>query len=178
MRRVYMFASTRRFFSDELPQRVKSPTATLLFHCGGRMWTAHSHGVVDQLSQAFTAAPTPAGMNVCFELFCGFARDDYPEPVAYPASCSPQAWAAATPLSLLRTILRFDPSLPTGDVWIAPTSADVLGDIHLRNVPFAGTRIALDTSSIGTSVTGLPAGVTLHHEPRPAAGVPTRREPS
>ncbi|MBZ5709672.1 FIST signal transduction protein [Nannocystis pusilla] len=73
MRRVDMVASTRQFFSDELPRRVRSPTATLLFHCGGRMWTAHSHGVVDQLSQAFTAAPTPAGMNVCFELFRGFA---------------------------------------------------------------------------------------------------------
>lgn len=73
MRRVDMVASTRNFFSEELPRRIKSPTATLLFHCGGRMWTAHSHGVVDALSQAFTAAPTPAGMNVCFELFCGFA---------------------------------------------------------------------------------------------------------
>ncbi|WP_395242535.1 glycogen debranching N-terminal domain-containing protein [Agromyces sp. MMS24-K17] len=138
------------------------------------------YGFVDEANRIVTGlfdAASHVGGRLP-ELFCGFARDDYPEPVAYPASCSPQAWAAATPLSLLRTILRFDPSLPTGDVWIAPTSADVLGDIHLRNVPFAGTRIALDTSSIGTSVTGLPAGVTLHHEPRPAAGVPTRREPS
>ncbi|PCC70172.1 Uncharacterized conserved protein, contains FIST_N domain [Nannocystis exedens] len=73
MRRVDMVQSTRDFFTIELPRRVQSPTAALLFHCGGRMWTAHSHGVVEQLSQAFTAAPTPAGMNVCFELFCGFA---------------------------------------------------------------------------------------------------------
>ncbi|MCY0994011.1 FIST C-terminal domain-containing protein [Nannocystis sp. ILAH1] len=73
MRRVDMVQSTHEFFTVELPRRVRSPTATLLFHCGGRMWTAHSHGIVDRLSQAFTAAPTPAGMNVCFELFRGFA---------------------------------------------------------------------------------------------------------
>lgn len=110
------------------------------------------------------------------ELFCGFDRERYPEPVAYPASCSPQAWAAATPLSLLRTTLRFDPSLPTGEVWVAPTSAETFGDIHLRNVPFAGRRISLDTSRSGTSVAGLPPGVTLHREPIPSAPVTTRRE--
>ena len=35
------------------------------------------------------------------ELFCGFPRDRYPDPIPYPASCSPQAWAAAAPLQLL-----------------------------------------------------------------------------
>ncbi|WP_173923405.1 amylo-alpha-1,6-glucosidase [Agromyces sp. Marseille-P2726] len=110
------------------------------------------------------------------ELFCGFDRSRYPEPVSYPASCSPQAWAAATPLSLLRTTLRFDPSLPTGDIWVAPTSAAHFGDIHLRNVPFAGGRISLDTSRSGTSINGLPDGITLHHEAAPRVMVPTRRE--
>ncbi|MBM7502649.1 amylo-alpha-1,6-glucosidase [Agromyces aurantiacus] len=114
------------------------------------------------------------------ELFCGFDREHYPEPVSYPASCSPQAWAAATPLSLLRTTLRFDPSVPTGEVWVAPTSVADFGDIHLRNVPFAGKRISVDTSRNGTSVRGLPPGITLRHEPSPLAvvpvTVPTRRD--
>lgn len=73
MRRVDMVASTHKFLAEELPRRVKSPTATLMFHCSGRMWTAHSHGIVPELSRTFSAAPTPAGMNVAFELFCGFA---------------------------------------------------------------------------------------------------------
>ena len=46
------------------------------------------------------------------ELFCGFARTDYPVPVPYPTSCSPQAWAAAAPLQLLHTLLRFTPNSP------------------------------------------------------------------
>ena len=102
------------------------------------------------------------------ELFCGFERSRYPEPVSYPASCSPQAWAAATPFSLLRTTLRFDPSVPTGDVWFAPTSSEVFGDIHLRNMQFAGTRISIDAARVGATVSDLPAGFTVHHTPRPA----------
>lgn len=153
------------------------------------------YGFVDEANRIVTGLLDAAAFvgGRLPELFCGFDRDRYPEPVAYPASCSPQAWAAATPLSLLRTTLRFDPSVPTGDVWIAPTSGALLGDIHLRNVPFAGTRISLDTSgtdtsdsdpsgsdpsSTDTSVTGLPAGLTLHHAPRPTTTVRTRREPS
>jgi len=113
------------------------------------------------------------------ELFCGFERSRYPDPVSYPASCSPQAWAAATPFSLLRTTLRFDPSVPTGDVWLAPTSSEVFGDIHLRNMQFAGTRISVDAVRDGATVSGLPAGFTLHHTPRPVPATQlTRREPS
>ncbi|MEV1131766.1 glycogen debranching N-terminal domain-containing protein [Agromyces sp. NPDC049794] len=112
------------------------------------------------------------------ELFCGFDRTEYPEPVAYPASCSPQAWAAATPFSLLRTTLRFDPSVPTGDLWLAPTSTNDLGDIHLRNMPFAGARISVDATRKGASVAGLPPGVTLHRTPRWAPAVSTRKDHS
>ncbi len=108
------------------------------------------------------------------ELFCGFHRAQYPEPVSYPASCSPQAWAAATPLSLLRTTFRFDPSVPTGDVWLSPTGA-AFGDTHVRNMPFAGSRISIDAARDDVSVTGLPSGLTLHREPRPARAEPARR---
>jgi len=39
------------------------------------------------------------------ELFCGFARADVDAPVPFPVACTPQAWAAAAPLLLLRTML-------------------------------------------------------------------------
>jgi len=109
------------------------------------------------------------------ELFCGFDRGQYSEPVVYPASCSPQAWAAATPFSLLRTLLRLDPSVPTGEVFLAPAPPPQFGDIHLRNVPFAGSRISVDVGRDDATVTGLPAGLTLRREPLPAAPAPTRR---
>ncbi len=39
------------------------------------------------------------------ELFCGFDRESTAAPVAYPVACSPQAWAAGSPLMLIRTML-------------------------------------------------------------------------
>jgi glycogen debranching enzyme len=39
------------------------------------------------------------------ELFCGFDRGLADMPVPYPVACSPQAWSAATSLSLLQTML-------------------------------------------------------------------------
>jgi glycogen debranching enzyme len=39
------------------------------------------------------------------ELFCGFPRQRSRGPTFYPVACSPQAWAAATPLCLLQSCL-------------------------------------------------------------------------
>lgn len=103
------------------------------------------------------------------ELFCGFDRGQYAEPVVYPASCSPQAWAAAAPFLLLRSMLRLDPSVPTGELWLAPAIPPEFGDVHLVNVPFAGARVSLDVSGDDTSVTGLPDHITLHTTPRGAS---------
>ena len=46
------------------------------------------------------------------ELFCGFPRKRSQCPTSYPVACSPQAWAAVSPLSLLRSCLgiSFDPN--------------------------------------------------------------------
>ncbi|MFF7333653.1 glycogen debranching N-terminal domain-containing protein [Streptomyces sp. NPDC008150] len=38
------------------------------------------------------------------EVMAGYGRDEHPTPVPYPHSCSPQAWAAATPLALLSAV--------------------------------------------------------------------------
>lgn len=38
------------------------------------------------------------------EVMAGHSRQDHPSPVPYPHSCSPQAWAAATPLALLTAL--------------------------------------------------------------------------
>ena len=101
------------------------------------------------------------------ELFCGFDREHYPEPVAYPTSCSPQAWASAAPLSLLRSLTRFDPSIPDGDLWIAPTFPDGFGSMSFGRLPLAGTRVSVKVDGNQVSVSGLPDGIALHHSARP-----------
>ncbi|HMG51846.1 MAG TPA: FIST N-terminal domain-containing protein [Kofleriaceae bacterium] len=64
--------STRRFFESELPARVPSPRAALMFHCGGRKIYAEATGQLPALSRTFASAPPCAGMNVLFEIYCGF----------------------------------------------------------------------------------------------------------
>src|SRR3984885_2411610 len=58
------------------------------------------------------------------ELFCGFSRAEFPHPVPYPTSCSPQAWAAASSRMVLRSLLRFHPDIPHGQVHLCPMLPD------------------------------------------------------
>ena len=64
--------SLRRFLQSELPSRVQNPRATLLFHCVGRTAFAAMTGQTQELSEAFKVAPPCVGMNVYFEMYCGF----------------------------------------------------------------------------------------------------------
>ncbi len=63
---------TRQFFLEELPRKVKNPSALLLFQCGARSLIASSTNSVPALSQSFTCAPAAAGLNCSFEIYCGF----------------------------------------------------------------------------------------------------------
>ncbi|HVC24434.1 MAG TPA: glycogen debranching N-terminal domain-containing protein [Acidimicrobiales bacterium] len=102
------------------------------------------------------------------ELLCGFADDDFELPVRYPTSCSPQAWASATPHWLVRTILlQLDPAIPDGVVWLAPRIPDDIGPLALDNVPLAGSRISIDALGTSARVHGLPSGLRMHAEVRP-----------
>ncbi len=67
-----MVGMTRRFFEQDIPRRVENPRAALLFHCSGRKWFASSAGIIPELSNAFAAAPPCVGLNVHFEIYCGF----------------------------------------------------------------------------------------------------------
>jgi hypothetical protein len=67
-----MAEHTRKFFKEDLPRRVPNPSATLLFHCGGRAWFAAATGNIGGLSETFRDAPNCAGFNVNFEIYCGF----------------------------------------------------------------------------------------------------------
>lgn len=72
------------------------------------------------------------------ELFCGFGRDLHPEPIAYPTSCSPQAWAAAAPLHLLRVLLRLEPDVPARTFRLAPALPPRLGSLRVESLPLGG----------------------------------------
>ena len=103
------------------------------------------------------------------ELFCGFDRDEFPAPVPYPTSCAPQAWASAAPVHLVRSLLRFEPWLPRGELWVAPALPEGFGRIQVSNLPLGGSRLTVSAQEgdARATVCGLPPGVKLISKPRP-----------
>jgi glycogen debranching enzyme len=100
------------------------------------------------------------------ELFCGFDRGDFAAPVSYPTSCSPQAWAAAAPFLLLRTLLRFDPAVPAGKVWCAPQVPERLLPLRVEALHIGEHRVSVDVSRAGWRIDGLPPSMRLIRRPR------------
>jgi glycogen debranching enzyme len=67
------------------------------------------------------------------ELFCGLDRSDVETPVPFPTSCSPQAWAAATPFLLLRVMLGLEPDDECG-LRVDPIPGAIREDLLLTGV--------------------------------------------
>jgi glycogen debranching enzyme len=104
------------------------------------------------------------------ELFCGFSRDQFPKPVPYPTACSPQAWAATTPVQLVTTLMRYDPDVSLGGVWMDPVLPESYGTLHLANAPMGADRITIDIAGSDVSIQGLPEGMTFHRGYLPWVG--------
>src|ERR1700676_3357659 len=103
------------------------------------------------------------------ELFSGLDRGELTVPVGYPTSCSPQAWAAASPLLCLRTLLRLDPWIPYGKTWLSPNLPEGIAYLKVAGIPLAGSRVTIEVGSEvpgGVAVTGLPKEIELIREPR------------
>jgi glycogen debranching enzyme len=100
------------------------------------------------------------------ELFSGLDRLELPSVVGYPTSCSPQAWAAAAPLLMLRTMLRLDPWVPRGKVWLHPALPEQIGRLRVDRIPLAGSRVSVDVEGDKASVSGLPVELELVDAPR------------
>ena len=54
------------------------------------------------------------------EVFAGFERSETPFPIGYPTAARPQAWAAGTPLLLLRLLLGLEPDAVGGRLGTLP----------------------------------------------------------
>ena len=104
------------------------------------------------------------------ELFGGLDRDELPFPVRYPSSCSPQACSAAAPLLFLRTLLRFDPWIPNGQLRVAPALPESIGRIRVEGVPLLAARITIEAEGGHVEVDGVPPGVELLSGPRAPLG--------
>jgi glycogen debranching enzyme len=102
------------------------------------------------------------------ELFGGLPRDELPFPVIYPTSCSPQAWAAASPLLFLRSMLHFDPDVRNAQLHLAPDVPSWIGRLVLEHVPLMGGYVSLEVEGNECHVLELPPGLTVVPKPRRA----------
>ena len=91
------------------------------------------------------------------ELFCGFRRQRGHGPTLYPVACTPQAWASATPFTLLEASLglQFDPF--NGEIRLYnPQLPAFLDEVSLRNLTLGAGSVDLqvrrhrDTISLDT----------------------------
>ncbi|MEP7115055.1 MAG: hypothetical protein ABI862_17455, partial [Ilumatobacteraceae bacterium] len=73
------------------------------------------------------------------ELFCGLDRADVETPIPFPTSCSPQAWAAATPFLLLRIMLGLEPH-PANGFSVDPIPGAIEDDLLLAGVRLVDRR--------------------------------------
>jgi glycogen debranching enzyme len=79
------------------------------------------------------------------ELFCGVQRREYDEPVHYPVSCSPQAWASGAMFLILSSVLGIRPSAPRRELNIInPVLPPWLDHLHIRNLRIGDSRVGLD----------------------------------
>ena len=84
------------------------------------------------------------------ELFCGVQRREYDEPVQYPVSCSPQAWASGAMFLILASVLGMHASAPRKELDIInPVLPEWLDHLHIRNLRVGRSRVGLDFSRRG-----------------------------
>jgi glycogen debranching enzyme len=79
------------------------------------------------------------------ELFCGNQRHHRDEPVHYPVSCSPQAWASGTPIVILAALLGLKPDASGKELRIVnPRLPEFLTFLEVRNLRVGNSQIDMD----------------------------------
>ncbi|HEX9681770.1 MAG TPA: glycogen debranching N-terminal domain-containing protein [Acidimicrobiales bacterium] len=124
-------------------------------------FTGHAQRIIE--AQIDVASTSEGALP---ELFAGFDRADLSVPAAYPTSCSPQAWAAASPLLWLRTMLRLDPWTPHGEVWIHPELPPSIRRIQVDGITVAGKPLTVTVDGDQVEVAA-PDDLRVVHRARP-----------
>ena len=85
------------------------------------------------------------------ELISGFSRERTPNeiPIAYPISCSPQAWAAGVPLVIIETMLGLRADASGRSLFLAPRLPAWLDHVELRGLRLADASLDLRVTRDG-----------------------------
>jgi glycogen debranching enzyme len=99
---------------------------------------------VERVFTGLFAAATYMDMRRLPELFCGFQRGRGRGPTLYPVACAPQAWASATPFTLIEASLglHFDPA--ANEIRLHnPRLPAFLDEVVLRNLQLKESSVDL-----------------------------------
>jgi glycogen debranching enzyme len=108
---------------------------------------------VAQVSKGLFECATYMDLRRLPELFCGFHRERRRGPTLYPVACAPQAWASATPFSLIQASLGLEFAPQTNEIRLSnPYLPPFLGEIVLRNLQLGASRADLKVSRHGDEV--------------------------
>jgi glycogen debranching enzyme len=87
------------------------------------------------------------------ELFCGFRREKGRGPTLYPVACAPQAWASATPFTLLEAALGLEFDARRGEIRLRnPRLPAFLNDVILRELKLGPSSVDLRVRRHGDDV--------------------------
>ncbi|HTD00019.1 MAG TPA: amylo-alpha-1,6-glucosidase [Bradyrhizobium sp.] len=87
------------------------------------------------------------------ELFCGFRREKHRGPTLYPVACAPQAWASATPFTLLEASLGLEFDAERSEIRLRnPRLPAFLNEVILRELQLGSSTIDLRIRRHGDDV--------------------------
>jgi glycogen debranching enzyme len=87
------------------------------------------------------------------ELFCGFRRERRRGPTLYPVACAPQAWASATPFTLLEAALGLEFDAAHGEIRLRnPRLPAFLNEVVLRDLKLGPSSVDLRVRRHGDEV--------------------------
>ncbi|MFJ2304245.1 glycogen debranching N-terminal domain-containing protein [Streptomyces sp. NPDC087787] len=95
------------------------------------------------------------------ELFAGHGAEAGPRPAPYPASCRPQAWAAASSVLVLQSALGLSADIPAGTLTVAPGFARAYGPLTVTGLEAGGKRLDIAVKGDGSVEVSAPEGVTV-----------------
>lgn len=105
------------------------------------------YGLADAVEQVFKGlfnAATYMDLRRLPELFCGFQRERRRGPTLYPVACAPQAWASATPFTLLEAALGLEFDSDRGEIRLRnPRLPSFLTEVVLRELKLNESSIDL-----------------------------------
>ena len=108
---------------------------------------------VGQLFKGLFDAATYMDLRRLPELFCGFQRQRNRGPTLYPVACSPQAWASATPFSLIEASLGLELDPRRHEVRFRnPSLPSFLDELTLRNLQLGGSSVDIRIRRHGDDV--------------------------